>query len=129
MRRLLTSLLFGLVIGSGSGLALGWGPFAAVSVNNPATSLADTHKETYTIMVAAGYVVDGDRIGAVNRLRILGIENAPEYVREMTERYITLSRDVEDIRLLVALYEGLASGQDLPGIMQPYRMVERQETP
>ena len=129
MRRFLTSLLFGLVIGSGSGLALGWGPLAAVSVDNPATSLADAHKETYTIMVAAGYVVDGDRIGAVNRLRILGIENAPEYVREMTERYITLSRDVEDIRQLVALYEGLTSGQDLPGIMQPYRTVERQDAP
>ena len=44
----------------------------------------------------------------------------PVYVQEVAERYITNSRDVDDIRPLVALADGLGR---LTPIMEPYREV------
>jgi hypothetical protein len=66
---------------------------------------------------------DKDLGGAVERLRILGVPNVPAYVQDVTERYITTSRDAKDISYLVALAEGLGR---LTPIMQPYRQVTGQ---
>jgi hypothetical protein len=71
-------------------------------------------------MVAAGYLADGDLGGALERLRLLGVANIPAYVQEVTERYISNSQDVNDIRYLVALSEGVGR---LTPIMQPYRQL------
>jgi hypothetical protein len=53
-------------------------------------------------------------------MRLLGAENVPAYIQDTTERYITNSRDIDDIRALVALSEGLGR---LTPIMEPYRVV------
>ena len=127
MSRLLISLIIGLVIGVAISVILGWGPFKVVYENNPASSLDAQYKADYTIMIASGFLVDGDALAAVERLRILEVSNVPEHVRELTEQYITLSRDIEDIRRLVSLYEGLTG--ELTPIMVPYRLVNRGETP
>lgn len=120
MNRFILSLLFGLLVGVGFGLYLGWGPFPVEYLNSAAPALSDRHKEEYTVMVAAGYLADGDATGAVERLRVLGVDNVPAYVQEVTERYITNSRDVDDIQQLVGLAEGLGR---LTTIMEPYRRV------
>jgi hypothetical protein len=75
-------------------------------------------------MIAAGYLADGDASGAVERLSVLGVDNVPLYVQELTERYITNSRDIEDIRHLVALADGLGR---LTPIMEPYVREQSQE--
>jgi hypothetical protein len=123
MSRFLLSLLIGLLVGAGLGLYLGWGPFPVEYVNSPANALSERYKDEYTVMVAASYLVDGDALGAVERLRVLGVENIPAYVQEVTERFISHSRDVEDIYRLVALSEGLGR---LTTIMMPYRQVATQ---
>lgn len=120
MLRLLVSLLLGLVVGAGIGLYLGWVQFPVEFVNSPASSLSERYKDEYTVMVAGGYLKDSDLGGAVERLRLLGIANIPLFVQEVAERYISNSRDVDDITYLVALSESLGR---LTPIMQPYRQV------
>jgi hypothetical protein len=119
MTRFLSSLLIGLVIGAGFGLYLGWGPFPSEVVNTRAPSLDQRYKDEYTVMIAGGYLADGDAVGAVERLRVLGVDNVPLYVQEITERYITNSRNVNDIYSLVALAEGLGR---LTSLMEQYRL-------
>lgn len=121
MIRFLLSLLVGLLIGAAVGLYLGWGPFPVKYLNSPASNLDQRYKDEYTIMVAFGFQIDKDPIGAVDRLRVLGVENVPAYVQEVTERFITNSQNVDHIRYMVALSEGLGR---LTPIMEPYRMVE-----
>lgn len=120
MLRVLISLLVGLLIGALVGLYFGWERFPAEFINSPASSLAEEYKDEYIVMVAAGYLQDGDLGGAVDRIRILGVPNIPAYVQDVSERYITNSRDVNDITYLVALSESLGR---LTPIMEPYRRV------
>src|SRR5215468_759615 len=120
MLRFVISLVIGLAIGAGIGLYLGWVQFPKQFINSPTSSLADRYKDDYIVMIAAGYLKDKDLGGAVERLRILGVPNVPAYVQDVTEQYITTSRDAKDISYLVALSEGLGR---LTPIMQPYRQV------
>lgn len=121
MVRFLLSLLIGLAVGLGIGLYLGWVQFPVQPVDSPASTLAQRYKDDFTVMVARGYVRDGDLTGALDRLRVLGEGNIPAYVQEMTERTISASGDVSDIRMLVALSSGL--GRVTP-IMEPYRQAQ-----
>jgi hypothetical protein len=120
MLRFLISLLLGLAAGALIGLYLGWVQFPVQYVDSPAQNLNQSFKDEYTVMVAGGYLNDGDVNGAVERLRVLGVENIPAYVQEVTERYISNSRNVDDIRSLVALSQSLGR---LTPIMEPYRQV------
>ena len=118
--RFLISLVIGLAVGVLLGLYLGWVQFPVEFVDSSAIDLSNRFKDEYTVMIATGYSADGDLTGAVERLRVLGVENIPAHVQETTERYITNSRNVEDIRYLVQLSEGL---DRLTPIMEPYRQV------
>ncbi|HEX2907829.1 MAG TPA: hypothetical protein VHO69_13255 [Phototrophicaceae bacterium] len=120
MLRFLASLLIGLVVGLGIGLYLGWVQFPVEFVNSSASSLAEQYKDEYIVMVASGYLKDGDLGGAVERLRVLGFANIPAYVQEVTERYISNSQNAADISVLVALSESLGR---LTPIMMPYRQI------
>jgi hypothetical protein len=120
MSRFLVSFFVALLLGVGLGLYLGWVQFPVQYVDSPASALARQHKDDYTVMIAAGYSTDGDLNGAIERLRLLGEENIPAYIQEVAERYITNSRNVEDIRLLVNLAQGVGR---LTPIMEPYRQL------
>ena len=124
MLRFVISLVVGLIIGAAVGLYLGWVQFPKEYINSPASSLADQYKDEYIVMIAAGYLKDHDLGGAVERLRILGVPNVPAYVQDVTERFITTSRDAKDISYLVALSAGLGR---LTPIMQPYQQVAGQQ--
>ncbi len=120
MIRFLLSLLGGLVVGLGIGLYLGWVQFPVEYVDSPFPALDPRFQEDYTVMVAAGYVYDRDLNAAFERLRLLAVENIPQYVQNLAESYITASRSIVDIRYLVALSEGFGR---LTPLMEPYRMV------
>lgn len=120
MLRFLISLVIGLALGVLIGLYLGWVQFPVQFVDSPASSLSERYKNEYMVMVASGFMKDGDLGGAVERLRVLGVANIPAYVQEVTERYISNSQDADDISVLVALSESL--GRMTP-IMLPYRQI------
>lgn len=116
--RFFISLLVGLAIGAAAGLYIGWELLPTTYVNSPASSLDQRFKDNYTVMIAAGFCADNDALGAVDRLRVLGVQDVPTYIQETTERYIRNSRNINDIYYLVALSEGVGR---LTGLMQPYR--------
>jgi hypothetical protein len=117
MRRFLTSLLLGLILGGLIGLYFGWVQFPVEYVDSPMQDLEPRAKDDYTVMIATSYQYDKDGLGAVERLRLLGVDNVPEYVQTVTERFITNSSNLNDIRLLVNLSEGLGR---LTPIMEPF---------
>ncbi|MCB9453253.1 MAG: hypothetical protein H6672_17615 [Anaerolineaceae bacterium] len=120
MLRFLFSLVIGLAIGAGIGLYVGWVQAPVEFVNSPASSLAERYLDEYIVMVSGGYLLDGDLGGAVERLQILGTANIPALVQETAEKFISDSRNVDDIRKLVALAEAMGR---LTPIMDPYRRV------
>jgi hypothetical protein len=120
MIRFFGSLLVAALVGLAFGLYLGWVQFPVQTIDSPAHLLAQRYKDDYTVMIAAGYARDGDVTGALERMRVLRIEDVPAYVQEVTERFITNSRSIDDIRLLVTLSEGLGR---LTPLMEPYRQV------
>jgi len=126
MARFLGSLIAGLVIGAGLGLFLGWVPFPVEYLDSPASALDQRYKDEYTVMIAAGYLVDRDIQGAVERLRVLDEENIPAYVQETTERFISNSRNLQEIQFLVSLSEGLGR---LTPVMENFRMLNPEPTP
>jgi hypothetical protein len=105
MRRLALSLLIGLAVGLAVGLYFGWVISPVQYVESQMTNLSRRYKDEYTVMVAAGYQVDGDVTEAIRRLQPLGVLNIPLYVRDVTERYISESGTGKeaDIRSLVVL--------------------------
>jgi hypothetical protein len=127
MRRFLIALAIGGVIGLGIGLFLGWGPFPVITVDNQMRALSQLDKDRYTVMVAKAWEVDKDVNEAINRLRPLGVENIPAYVRDVTERKISESGtgNQAEIRYLVSLSRAL--GYFTPP-MQPFA-VEPTATP
>ncbi len=118
MLRFTRSLILGLLVGALAGLYFGWFPFPPDARSSAISDLAQRYRDEYTVMIAAGYVADGDVMGALERLRLLGIDDIPVYLQRSTERIInTSARDLDDIRLLV----GLAHDLDvLTPAMQPF---------
>ncbi len=121
MLRTLLSILLGLIIGIALGLYLGWVQFPVEYINSPASLLAQQYKDEYTVMIARGFQADRDSLGAIQRLNVLGVDNVPDYVQRTAERFITNSREIQSIRHLIALSEGL--GRTSP-LFDQYRAVE-----
>lgn len=107
MIRFFFSIVLGVAAGILLGLLVGWVVAPVEYTDSPMTELSQQYQDEYTLMVAGGYIADGDLDGALARLRVLGVTNIPQYVQETAERYISNSRDLKDIRYLVALAEGL----------------------
>lgn len=120
MGRFFTSLLVALAIGAGIGLYLGWAAFPATTGAAEADALAQRYKDDYTVMVAGGYLADRDLNAVADRLRLIGVTDAPAHVQAVTERAISNSINLEDIRDLVALAEALGR---LTPAMEAYRRV------
>lgn len=118
MRRFARSLILGLFIGAVFGLYFGWLRFPAEYRSSGMAQLEQRYKDDYVIMIAAGYALDRDALGAVKRLSQLGISDVAAYVQQTAERVImTSSRSLSDIRLLIGLADGL--GRRTP-LMAPF---------
>ena len=109
MVRFLLSFIAALIVGRCSGCT--WAGCSSRSSTPTAapTDWPSAIKDEYTVMVANAYLDDSDLTGALERMRLLGVENVPAYIQDTTERYITNSSDVTDIRALVALVRGVRS--------------------
>jgi hypothetical protein len=122
MLRFFFSIVIGVIAGVLVGLFIGWQVAPVEYTDSPISALAQSYQDRYTIMIAGGYIADGDVDGAIERLRLLGEDNIPEFVQRVTERYISNSADLNDIRYLVALAEGLGR---LTPPMQNFRQYSR----
>ncbi len=124
-----------LALGIGIGIYLGWVQFPIEYRNSHMCQLDISYQEEYTLMVARGYREDGDVEKSIERLQPLRtnnitacddgrpfkINNIPEWVKYLTEQYISDSADLQDIRDLVALY---GAYDNLTPIMENYRTVD-----
>ena len=72
MRRSLRGLILGLCLGLLLGGYLGAFAFPQASYRSAMSELAPSHRDAYSIMVAAGFAVDGDALAALDRLSHLG---------------------------------------------------------
>lgn len=118
MRRALRSLLLGLIIGAVIGLYLGWVEYPQRPYRSDISELAQSYRDDYLVMIAAGYSADGDLSGALARLGYLDVDDIAVYVQRQTERVIsTAARDIRDIRLLVALAGAM---RRLTPVMEPF---------
>lgn len=106
MGRVFISTVIGVIVGIALGLAIGWWIAPTQYNQSKLHELNQDDKENYVLMIAMGYLVDRDPNAALERLSRLEVPNVPAYVQDMTERFISNSRDINDIRLLVALSEG-----------------------
>jgi hypothetical protein len=121
MRRAALSLVIGLAAGILLGLMVGYVISPLQIVDNPMQNLSPRYKDEYTVMVAAGYRVDRDLQTAINRLAALNVPNVFQYVRDVTERYISQQGTgaQNDIRVLVNLSCDLGYCSEA---MQPFRI-------
>lgn len=103
MRRAVLAILLGMMLGFVGGLALGWLVLPANNRQAPMSDLARRYKDDYTVMVAAGYLADGDLQAAIDRLAPLGVGNAFTYVRDVAERYLSQPGEESATRALVVL--------------------------
>lgn len=116
--RVIRSLLLGLLVGTAVGLYFGWVQFPAGGHSSALSDLAQTYRDEYIVMVAAGYAFDSDIAGAAQRLSRVHADLAGRELRQTIDRIITTSaRDLDDIYLLVALARDL--GQ-LTATMRPF---------
>lgn len=132
MRNYLFTGLVTIALGIGLGVYIGWVQYPVEYRNSYMCQLSDSYQEEYTLMVARGYRQDGNINKALDRLqplRAVGIpecddgrsyqiDNIPEWVQILTERYISQGSDPLLIRDLVALAE--AFGRLTP-IMESFR--------
>lgn len=107
MIRWLLSLILGLGVGLAIGVVVGWFVAPVEFTDSPISDLAPEYQDAYALMVASGYLLDGDLNAAIERLRLLEVPNVMDYVQQYAERCITQSCDLNSIRTLVALAEGL----------------------
>jgi hypothetical protein len=127
--------IIALALGIGIGVYLGWVQFPTEYRNSHMCQLDISYQEEYTLMVARGYRKDGDVEKSIERLQALRvtdipacddgrpyqINNIPDWVRYLTEQYISDAADRRDISDLVALY---AAYGELPDIMESFRPVD-----
>lgn len=132
MRNTIFTGIIAFVLGLGIGVYLGWVQFPVEYRNSQLCQLDPEYQEEYTLMVARGYRTDNDLEKALERLRPLRIadssacddsraykiDNLPDWVQYLTERYISEGANPSDIRDLVALAEGF---DRLTPIMESFR--------
>lgn len=97
----------GLAAGIGLGLILGWIVWPVSYTNTTFTDLSTADKENYIVLVAATYAADHDLAKARSRLDLLEAPNTPEWIADLTARYIAQEQNETDIRSLAELAHAL----------------------
>ncbi|HSJ55968.1 MAG TPA: PT domain-containing protein [Anaerolineae bacterium] len=96
-------VVLGLGAGIAIGLVLGWVVVPVRYVDTSIADLAPNHKDDYIVLVASGYVLDGNMARAQSRLDELEVPNVGQSLSSMVDRWIAEGRDEAEIRALVTL--------------------------
>lgn len=75
-------------------------------------------RDDLVLLIATAYSIDGDLPAAWRRLQGAADGNSVAWLQATTERFISNSRELQDVRRLVALAEGLGR---LTPAMEPFR--------
>jgi len=95
--------LFGLALGLGLGIALGWWAWPVEYTDTGPEVLQPTYRDEYVLMAAAAYEVDGDLEHALARLSEVYPEDPIGAVVNLAERLIDAGGSRGDIRRLARL--------------------------
>lgn len=110
--RLLPRWLFvflGLAVGLAVGMGYSWGLNPVRYYNTDPVDLRRQHKETWILLVAATYRMDGDLDRALSRLGGLQDPEIGRTVAALTERYIQAGKPATRIRALASLADALGA--------------------
>lgn len=105
-------VILGLTVGAVLGLVFGWVVWPVEFVDTSVADLAPEYKDEYIVLVASGYLVDGDVEKAQVRLARLEVPNINQSISALIDRYISEGQNEADIRALAALAHAL-------GVMSP----------
>ena len=109
-------ILFGLIVGVGLGLYVGWVAWPTEFSDATPTLLEDTYRQDYALMIAVAYDQDGNLPLAQQRINSLG-PNGEQLLLDMAVEMILQAQDETEIRQVVRL----ASALDLYSpAMEPY---------
>jgi len=97
------TLLLSAALGLGLGLTLGWVVAPVRYVDTHPSTLGQTHKDDYVLMVATIYAGDGDAAAARARLAALGFADPGAGVAAAAHRFIAARQPEADLRRLARL--------------------------
>ncbi len=102
-RASLLSLIFSIALGLGLGVYLGWVVVPVKYTDTDPTSLSQTDKDDYILMVATVYAGNGDLAAAGAQLKTLGFDDPGPAVAAAARRFIAAQRPEADLRRLARL--------------------------
>jgi len=115
------SLVWGILLGIGLGLVIGWLVWPVSYYNTDLYDLHPGYQDEYVVMVGAFYALEGDVSAARQWLASLSPPDTPvspeAILVDVTERYIARGENSTDIGYLVNLAEALGN---VTTPMQPY---------
>lgn len=118
LRNALPLLLGGLLAGTLAGLLLGQLSGGGAFFGGSAGGQEERLRDDLVLMIATVYTVDGDLPAAWRRLQQATGSDSVAWLQATIARFISNSRDLQEIRRLVALAEGLGR---LTPAMEPFR--------
>jgi len=116
-RASLITLLLSILLGLGVGLYIGWVVSPVQYVDTDPTSLRQTYKDDYILMIATVYSQTGDLAVARTRLASLGFSDFGPAVAAVAHRSIAAQKPEADLRRLARLAAALKATTPE---MQPY---------
>ncbi len=125
-RASLFTLLLSVAVGLGAGLYIGWVVNPVQYVDTDPTSLHQTYKDDYILMIAAVYSQNGDLTVARTHLASLGFADPGPAVAAAAHRLIAAQKPETDLRPLARL--AAAFNASTPE-MQPYLLTPTSQSP
>ena len=124
LRNAIPPLAGGFLAGALAGLLLGQLLGGGALIGGGAGAREERLRDDLVLLIATAYTIDGDLPAAWRRLQGAADGNSVAWLQGTTGRFISNSRELQDIRRLVALAEGLGR---LTPEMEPFRRRGAQE--
>jgi hypothetical protein len=95
--------IFGLLLGAGMGLWIGWGIAPVEYTDTDLSYLHPNYRDDYILMVSEAYALDGDLETARARMALLSLPDPAQALADRAEKAISQDTAPSYIRALVRL--------------------------